>query len=304
MSIPNTLTIYINTNIPGHKFIKYSPSMSISKTNSKNVYFDPLIKLSQNIINQTPSSYKILQFFNKYLFKTLLLHSDNLYPKFNIEQATNEGIVDNNIELTLNNLFKPNNIFYINNQPFTIFSSDWEKGNWKIDKIINSKPYYSNYNQKSYINPKYILTKQIQKANRQLKALPQNIIEGSSFEPEIIDPIVQYQLISSRNNVQIVPYTPIVSSLQINKKKLNYSVDSELNITYYTVIKLNLFPGNYIPTKEKYKMGCNQNFTKLQKSWDELLGKRYYNKPKYYTRKYKPFQNKRTFTNKNRNRYY
>jgi hypothetical protein len=301
MSIPNTLTIYINTNIPGRKFIKYSPSMTI-KTMNKSVYFDPLIKLSNNIINKIPSQYVPLQFFDKYLFKNLIYNSNNLQPNINIQQATNDGIIDNNIEITLNNLFKSNNIFYINNQPYTIYSCQWEKGNWKIDKKI--KP---NYN-----DNKYMITKQIKKSNKELSSLPSDVIEGPYFNANIIDPLVKYQLIQYNYNMEVIPYNPINTTQNNNIKYLNYNVDSELNISYYIVIQLYLYPGNYIPTNEKYKIGCNNQFNKLKNSWSELLGKPPKNtsQPYYYPQrnrniyKYRAIANINKNTRKKRNQFY
>ena len=63
--IPDTLTILINTRIPGYQKIKYSPSMTVPKTTSNTVYFDPLVKLSSSVVNNPPiGEDKFSQFFD------------------------------------------------------------------------------------------------------------------------------------------------------------------------------------------------------------------------------------------------
>ena len=50
-----------------------------------------------------------------------------------LEKATQDGIVNNNIDITLKQILKPNSIFYIKGEPFTISSYHWNYGDWKID---------------------------------------------------------------------------------------------------------------------------------------------------------------------------
>jgi hypothetical protein len=273
MSIPNTLTIYINTNIPGRQFIKYSPSMTIRQIKSTAIYFDPLIKLSQNIIDKTLPKDKILQFFDINLFQSLLLRSETYEPIKNIVEATDEGIIDNNIQVTLNNLFKSNNIFYINNQPYTIFANNWEKGNWKIDKKMIPINKYYNYQRKlGKLTYQKIIQNQNHRAKKQLEALPLEVRQGNNFNPDIIYPLTK---------------------LKGGKKTVGYNLYANLNIGYYIVIGLDLYPGNYIPRDAKFKMGCNTTFMNLKKSWAELLGK-----------DYKPFTNSTRKINSDKYRNY
>ena len=216
MSIPNTLTIYINTNIPGNQFIKYSPFMSDPRTRSKVVYFDPLVKLNQSVINQTPSSIKTLQFFEKNLFKSLIQRSESFQSYRNIVEATQEGIIDNNIGVTLNNIFKSDNLFYINGKPFTIYSTEWQQGNWKIDTKIIDLPnndiinYNYNYNNLLY---KDIIQTQLKEARAELDALPPDVIAGPSFEPETIYPAIPIPITNqadpSPNKNVIKPVKPV-----------------------------------------------------------------------------------------------
>lgn len=152
ITIPNTLTIFINTRIRGYPKIKYSPSMTVPRTKSETVYFDPLVKLNSSIINYIPSGHppseKFTQFFNKNEFTGLVNRtiSSTHQKKIGLVEATNAGYVDNNIELILNTLFSSNGPFYIRDQPFTIYSKSWSEGDWRIDtKKFESRLSYSTY---------------------------------------------------------------------------------------------------------------------------------------------------------------
>ena len=74
--IPNTLTIYIKTKIPGFYSFKYEPKMSVPKTNSSTVFFDPLIALNKyktlHTPNYLPPDALYTQFFTTYNFDSLI----------------------------------------------------------------------------------------------------------------------------------------------------------------------------------------------------------------------------------------
>jgi hypothetical protein len=140
MSFPNTLTIFINTRLRGYPKIKYEPDMTIPKTKSQTVYFNPLIKLNNETVNTIPPGYpateKFVQFFNKNEYESLLGRNiaDTSQKKITLEEATHMGIIDNNIKVTLNTLFNKNNLFYIHGKPNTILSYEWINGDWMVDK--------------------------------------------------------------------------------------------------------------------------------------------------------------------------
>jgi len=140
MSFPNTLTIFINTRIRGYPKIKYEPDMSVPKIKSETVYFNPLIKLNRRVSLRIPPGYpdseRLTQFFNKSDFNGLVGRNiaADFQRKYTLEEATKNGIVDNNINVTLDILFKKNNKFYIKGKPYTIFSHEWINGDWQIDK--------------------------------------------------------------------------------------------------------------------------------------------------------------------------
>jgi hypothetical protein len=51
--------------------------------------------------------------------------------------AKEEGITDNNIQVTLDTLFKSDNVIYIEGAPYTIYAHDWIIGDWQIDTRPN-----------------------------------------------------------------------------------------------------------------------------------------------------------------------
>uniref|UniRef100_A0A6C0E718 OTU domain-containing protein n=1 Tax=viral metagenome TaxID=1070528 RepID=A0A6C0E718_9ZZZZ len=70
--IPSDLRITINTGVPGFQSIIYKPQMSIPDTKEKKIWFTPLVRLNQRIVDQVPAEYRIKQFFNKGLYESLL----------------------------------------------------------------------------------------------------------------------------------------------------------------------------------------------------------------------------------------
>jgi hypothetical protein len=158
MSIPNTLTIFINTRIRNYPKIRYEPNMTVPKIKSTNVFFDPLIKLSNSAAKSlpygAPSSERFTQFFNKNEFNGLIARTiSSSYvgqKKVSLIEATRDGYIDNNIRTTLDQLFESNNIFYIKDKPYTVYSYNWTKGDWKVDTKSFEKefayiPYGMNY---------------------------------------------------------------------------------------------------------------------------------------------------------------
>ena len=82
MSIPNTLTIFINTNVRGSTKIIYKPNMTVPGETDKDDYvnFDPLIRLNRRIIYDIPPNEPknelYTQFFRRNLFKRKVICLD------------------------------------------------------------------------------------------------------------------------------------------------------------------------------------------------------------------------------------
>jgi hypothetical protein len=211
MSIPNTLTIFINTRIPGYQKLKFKPSMAIPTNMSETVYFDPLVKISSGSVSNVPEDanpgkYDNLaksQFFDKGMFQTLV--NRNLSSIFNstkiglptdtdsakIEKAKEAGIIDNNINVILRTLFRPNSVIYIGKKPYTIYSYHWDKGDWKINTKMLS-PFTqptSIYNRGQTINvfagpASNYSAGRYQLAQSELKQLSNKATEGDNFDPD------------------------------------------------------------------------------------------------------------------------
>jgi len=185
-AIPNELTININTSIPGFQKIKFKPSMlikDISKDDST-VIFDPLIKYSQSEINQIPENLRKKEFFNKGLFQSLVNHLNLKQIKIpatkeGIKEATRKDYIDNNIRITLNNIFNEGSVINIGGQSYVIADIQWTNGDWKIstkkkEEIDSSKitdPYLK----------QVIVKDEIISGEKELNELPPEVVYGSSF---------------------------------------------------------------------------------------------------------------------------
>ena len=254
MSIPNTLTIYLNTRIPGHQKIKYKPSMTNPKINPNmdKVYFNPLIKLTKSAINDVPPNVKQNQFFEKGLFYTLesrvlssfvvsLLGSqkkDNQPPFVKMKLSKENGTLDENIRLTLDTLFKPNTVIYIDKKPYTIYNYYWESGNWKIDtntslpSFLGSYGYGgpgygyggpgSGYGGPGYGGPGSVIINvgnqgssayavQNSLASKELKQIPQEIVAGDEYNDE------EFNDIPTIHSVEWNPSVPTFEMVETNR---------------------------------------------------------------------------------------
>lgn len=192
-AIPNELTININTSIPGFQIIKFKPSMLIKDIGKDDttVKFDPLIKYIQSEINQIPENLRKKGFFNKGLFQSLVNHLNLKQIKIpatkeGIKEATRKGYIDNNIQITLNNIFNEGSIINIGGQSYVIADVQWTSGNWKIstkkkEEIDSSKitdPYLK----------QVIVKDEIISGEKELNELPPEVVYGTNFTgPKNVD---------------------------------------------------------------------------------------------------------------------
>ena len=135
MSFPNTLTIFINTRIRGYPKIKYQPDMTIPNIKASTVYFNPLIKLSQSVVNTIPHGYPETeiktQFFHQSDFTSLVNRTiaSRFQKKQTLEEATQNGTIDNNISIILNTLFKKIQYFILKENHILFLHLIVESGN-------------------------------------------------------------------------------------------------------------------------------------------------------------------------------
>ena len=200
MIIPNTLTITIQTNIPGHQVINYTSNFSLLNDNrNKNVLFNPIFQLKQSVVNTIPDNLKIEEFFNKGLFQSLIFAHGNQSEPFTLEEATQNGIIDDNIQITLDTLFSTNNHFFIHDDTYTIADYQWKTGDWRINvKSIDfteiNIPDNDKKKRDQYIKNKILL------GENQLKQLPEEVIFGPNFEK---------RMVPSQEKVSITPVIPV-----------------------------------------------------------------------------------------------
>jgi hypothetical protein len=202
--IPNSLTITINTSIPGHQTIKFKPNMlitSLSKDDNT-VYFNPQILLNQSKINNVPKNIRVLEFFNKGLFNSLINYhgaQPNILPT--LEEAKNKGIIDNNILVTLNTLFPTNGVIYIDKQSYVIVDFQWTKGDWKIDsKPLDLREIKIDKIKNPFIYNNYV-TQKIKEGEKELDALPNNVKYGNNYNKN--NEIPKQRLLNDDNKKQI-----------------------------------------------------------------------------------------------------
>ena len=96
--------------------------MSVPESKSHTVYFDPLVKYYEEPIRNlpigAPKDTVITQFFEAAEFDSMinriLSNFRYMQKKRTFQEAYDEHIIENNLRITLKNLFRSNNLFYIN----------------------------------------------------------------------------------------------------------------------------------------------------------------------------------------------
>jgi hypothetical protein len=177
--IPDQLNITIRTSVPGYQKIEYKPSMTIKDSDSKGVQFNPLIRLNSSTIDKIPKEYRIKQFFNKGLFQSLLTYNGGS-PSKNLNYATRAGYVDNNIKVTLDNIFPVNSVIYIGKNPYAIGDIQWTTGDWRIE--VKQKKVEIDPNK--ITDPRLyteLVREEIISGEEQLNQLPKSLIVGNNY---------------------------------------------------------------------------------------------------------------------------
>lgn len=185
--IPNSLIIYVKTRIPNFYKINYEPYMSVPKNKSHTVYFDPLVKYYEGPIKNlplgSPKDALITQFFEASEFDSMInrILSDFRYmqkPR-TFKQSYDDHIIENNLHITLKNLFKNNSLFYIDKKPYTIVGVKSNPSNWQIDK----KPLEKLLGQFSHLSVKEIQ----QEADKEEDDIPEILRQGNVASSNITE---------------------------------------------------------------------------------------------------------------------
>ena len=191
--VPNELNITINTNMPGFSKLKYSPDMTIKGLKAKNIQFNPLIKLNDQIVKDTYAKLKQIKpkmliselFLEKSYFNTLLSYhkSSKWIQNITLEQAHQEGYVDNNIKITLKYVFEPKSLIYLKDAPYLIGALNWTTGDWKLDTKEKAQSLPTN---NPYLHSAMINTRMISGDNelQALSKLNPNLTQGPNYVPD------------------------------------------------------------------------------------------------------------------------
>lgn len=185
--VPNSLIIYIKTRLPNFYKINYEPYMSVPKNTSHTVYFDPLIKYYEgpikNIPRGAPKDAILTQFFEAAEFDSMinriLSNFRYMQKKRTFQQSYDEHIIENNLKITIKNLFKTNNLFYLNKKPYTIVGVKFDKSDWQIDK----KPLEQLLKQFTHLTPKQIE----EEAKKEEDDIPEILRQGNVASSNITD---------------------------------------------------------------------------------------------------------------------
>lgn len=145
--LPQTLIIYIKTNIPKYGYITYLPKMSNPHTSEHSVSFTTQLKLTKECIHEfklqkdknTEQDKDDFIFFHSSEFNNLVrfcatknkaVQSD--FDK-SLKYYTNQGNISNNIQLIINELFKKDNVLYLDSKPYIIYASTVNANAWQLD---------------------------------------------------------------------------------------------------------------------------------------------------------------------------
>ena len=302
--IPNSLTILVKTRIPNYSKIVYDPSMTVTTSRSHTVYFDPLVKYNRRIINNilsyAPPEALYTQFFEANQFDSMIYRTlssfFNMQSKIDLEDAAKNGTVNNNINLTLQTLFKPNNLFYINRIPYTIVDKHWTFGEWRIDTKPDSKivPPYSKFSTSKNAR---------QEADKELEALEKaypNAMEGNqnvkpSKDDDILS-IIEKGNTNIANQKKIVPnvsdlFSPAIFSDEahyiIQNNPINFTNEPDLSrdpITFSLLIDNNELSGFL---KKNMNTETGQKIIEYYRSYNDIKEQLFNDAEKYKATKEK-----------------
>jgi hypothetical protein len=160
--------------------------MLIPDSKEKKVFFYPLIRLKQSVIDSVPAELRIKQFFNKGLFESLLRYHGSApiqesTAKLSLEKARKYGYFNNNIKVTLDTLFKYGTVIYVDKNtknPYVIADNQNTIGDWKIDaKPSDVFDLYPNVTSVYQANMDNYQDSGVQKRKQEIEKLEKEAIE-------------------------------------------------------------------------------------------------------------------------------
>jgi len=199
-SIGDKLYIHIQADIqntiPEKKEIEYSPALfdinpkhQVNTPNiynnhtvqkdEKGVYFYPLVPLNVSTLNRLPIKERRKYFTERSLFQTLVRSSGKRKAK-NLQDAVKKDYINHNIRTTLNGLFPPQSVVYIQTLPYTIIDYQWTPGDWKME-VKSGTPSTSHTHTPTKPKEPHPL----------LQSMPEHLLMGENyFEPKSKEPVI------------------------------------------------------------------------------------------------------------------
>ena len=173
--IPNTLTLFINTAISGYSKLIYNPSMTIPYKSYEElvIHFNPLIKLDKEVIKKESGEKLYTQFFKKDEFEGLIRRtlSYKMQKNRTLQEAKEEGIIEHNIKLVMETLFKQDNDFYLKNTKYLVNDYSCNYNEWIVDTKMMKYKLFGKY------ISEYDFLEQ-QEADKELKQIPKELRSG------------------------------------------------------------------------------------------------------------------------------
>jgi len=292
------IILYTKTNQSVRKV--YTPQMSIPNSNSRFVNFNPLVKINREMIhreykintkeNKSLSEDVLDVFLNKATFNDFLnkILIKTGTKELSIKDSCDNKVIDNNIKVTLDVLFKMGNVLQIDGKPYTIYKYSWLNGDWliysdDIKETNDQQEYYYNYNRRNYndtFTEKKVTRDAFNELSQEIPDCLKGITEGTSLlvtgDKKIVEEKLQPN--EKENKLTIQDQTKIENFFNVNNNdlfnlsenkdflpyNLNYNIPSFLK----DPISVSLFYLEYNFKKEF------ANYSSLEKTFNKLDAKK------------------------------
>ena len=146
-SPPETMEVTITTTVPGFQEFKFTPQLfedpstydKRKRPKNRVIRLNPTILLTQKAIDaapEEPDDLRKKQFFDRALFLTLNNRAATESPfgvdELSLKESVKKHVVEQNIKLTLDNLFKKGTVVYLGKEPYTIFHAEFTDTEWAL----------------------------------------------------------------------------------------------------------------------------------------------------------------------------
>jgi hypothetical protein len=184
--IPDALMITVKTQIANFTNIQFKPSMLVPDSRSSKVFFNPLVKYHAGPMENVGATTKetrekdvLAQFFESNKFDSAMNRVKSSMvgqqtPISSIQEASKKDYISNNIQVTLDMLFKKDALFYINKRPYTILHTSYDKNSWHI----GTKPLNELMSRYNYTTTSSEYAAILQNAQKEIDDIPPSMRQG------------------------------------------------------------------------------------------------------------------------------